>query len=331
MNLETIMAKSPYLEVLIRHAYWHFTPLIQWYSRYKNSVKKVPARISSQQLIDYFASRGIGRGDLLLLHSSFSALRAEKETPEEVISRLIEFLGPEGTLAMPAIPRHADAPDVTQLMRADVSKLILDYDPLTTPVWTGALPEALCRYPGAIRSLHPLNTMVAHGPLAKPMMANNLKGDKPLPCGRQSAWYFCYRHGAKVVAVGADLAHSLTMIHVAEDMWDGRWSVSGWYRERTYRIHAKDVVSYIVVRERHPKWAMHYAERTLSRDLLRQRIATKADLNGVNVETVAAMELVDYLNDRNDGGYPYFGVKSVRSTPSRTHKQSVKSATDRSR
>ena len=313
MNLEPIMASSPYLEVLIRHAYWRFTPLVKWFNRHQKAGKTAQARTSSSRLAEYLSSQGIGKGSLLILHSSFSALRAEDETPEQVMDRLLELLGPGGTLAMPAIPRYVGEPDVTRIMTADVSELILDYDPLKTPVWTGALPAALCRYPDAVRSLHPLNTMVAIGPLAKPMMANNLSGDRPLPCGRQSSWYFCYEQNAQIVAVGADLAHSLTMIHVAEDMWDEDWGVPDWYRERKFRIHIESGVNQVVVRERHPKWAMHYAERTLSRDLIRFRIATKDEIDGVNVEMVSAGTLVNYLNQRNDTGYPYYLVRRKKS------------------
>ena len=302
------MSVSPHLEVIARNTYWRLAPLVKWVNRQKTTKKTQPAQISSRQLITHLQSLGVKAGDLLIMHSAFSALKAKNETPEEVINQLLKLLGPSGTLALPAIPYYKDAPDITKTMTIDVSDLVLEYDPLTTPAWTGALPNVLCHMPGAVRSLHPLNSMVAIGPLAQAMMDNNLSGDLPLPCGRQSSWYFCYRHNAKVVAVGADLAHSLTMIHVAEDMWDDAWLVPNWYRVRKFRVKMNGRFSPVHVRERRPKWSMHYAERTLSKDMIQSGITVKKPLNGVNVELLHSRELVEYLNARNHTGYPYYFV-----------------------
>src|SRR5437867_1997900 len=86
----------------------------------------------------------------------------------------------------------------------------------TTPpprTWTGVLPTDLMKVPGAKRSLHPLNSVVAHGPHAEDMLRDNLTGERPFACGPGSSWDYCRQHAAKVVALGVDMAHSLTMIH----------------------------------------------------------------------------------------------------------------------
>lgn len=312
-KIQTIMATSPYLEVIIRNLYWRLTPIVKWYNQKKKAKKSVQPKTTSRKFVEYLSSQGIGNGSLMILHSSFSALNAENEKPDQVIDQLLKLLGPEGTLAMPSIPYFKDAPDITQTMKADVSDIILTYDPLTTPASTGALPNAMCHYRGSVRSLHPLNTMVAIGPLAVPMMESNISGEKPLPCGRNSSWYYCYLHNAIIVAVGADLAHSLTMIHVAEDMWEGNWIVPNWYRDRKFRIKYDNDHKEICVRERHPKWAMHYAERTLSKDLILKGIAKRIEIDGVNIEIVRAKLLVDYLNCRNHTAYPYYLVSIDRN------------------
>lgn len=312
MDINKIMASSPYFEVLIRNLYWQLPSVVGWYNTKHKNVKKSVSQISSQQLVRYLASKGIGEGDLLVLHSSFNALRAQRETPNQVIDCLLALIGRRGTLAMPAIPIFKDSVDITKRMKADMSALVLDYDPLSTPAWTGALANTLIKYPGAVRSLHPLNSMVAVGPLAEPMMAANISEVMSLPCGRNSSWYFCYLNNAKVIAVGADLAHSLTMIHVAEDMWEDDWVVPGWYRQRKFRVRINDKFRSVMVRERHPKWAMHYAERTLSKDLIREGITTKISIEGVNVEILNAKTLVNYLNSRNKSAYPYYLVPLKR-------------------
>ena len=321
VKLETIMAASPYIEATIRNIYWRVTPIVKWYNQKKKKTKKlVQPKTTSRKFVEYLSSQGIGNGSLLILHSSFGVLTADNEKPHQVIDQLLGLLGPEGTLAMPAIPYFKDAPDIAQIINADVSDLILTYDPLTTSATTGALPNAMRRYPDSVRSLHPINSMVAIGPRAAPMMENNISGEKPLPCGRSSSWYYCYLHNAEIVAVGVDVAHSLTMIHVAEDMWEDDWVVPNWYRERKFLINTGTGQKNITVRERHPKWgAMHYAERTLSRDLIKLGMTRRTEIDGVNVEIVNARVLVDYLNSKNETAYPYCMVprKCERRTISR--------------
>ena len=308
--IQTIMAKSPYLEVTIRNLYWRLAPLIKWYNKKKKKSKRsIQPKTTSRKIIEYLSLQGIGKGNLLIVHSNFNAINAENEKPDQVIDQLLGLLGTEGTLAMPAIPSFKGVPDIAQTITTDVTDLELTYNPSTAPVTTGALPNAMRRYRGSVRSLHPFNTMVAIGPLAVPMMANNISGEKPLPCGKNSSWYYCYLHNAEIVAIGVDLAHSLTMIHVAEDMWDEDWVVPNWYRDRKFQIHTDSWQNNIIVRERCPKWgAMHYAERTLSRDLIKLGLTRKTEIDGVNVEIINSRALVDYLNSRNSTGYPYFLV-----------------------
>jgi aminoglycoside 3-N-acetyltransferase len=307
-KINTIMATSPYIEVMVRNLYWRLTPMVKWYNRKKKAKKSIQQKTASRKIMEYLSSQGIGDKSLLIVHSRFNALNAENEKPDQVVDQLLKLLGPRGTLAMPAIPHFKGAPDITQTMKADVSDLILNYDPLTTPATTGALPNSMLRNSGAVRSLHPLNTMVAIGHLAVPMMENNISGEKPLPCGRNSSWYYCYVHNAAIVALGVDLAHTLTMIHVAEDMWDQKWVVPNWYRDRKFLVKTGSGKKDLTVRERHPKWAMHYAERTLSCDMIKLGISKKTEIDGVNVEITNAKVLVDYLNSKNAKAYPYFMV-----------------------
>ena len=164
------------------------------------------------------------------------------------------------------------------------------------------------RYPGAVRSRHPLNTMVAVGSQALPMMENNLFGANPLPCGNNSSWKYCVDHGAKIVALGVDLAHSLTMIHVAEDSYEGLWPIAGWYRNRKFVVVDKNDREEVVVKERHPKWAKYFAERTLSKDLKEKKLLASAVIDGILVEVIDSQELLEHLNERKSTAYPYFMI-----------------------
>ncbi len=316
MNIDEVMALSPYLEVAIRHTYWHSEPLVRFVSERRARSRKVAStqgpKARIEAVVANLARRGVAPGDLLVVHSAYKPLSGGSRSPADVNAALKALVGEAGTLALPAIPRFDDAPAGVERLHADVSELVLDYDPIRTPAWTGALPSALMKAPGSRRSSFPLNSLVALGPAADAMFAHELEGDRPMPCGPGSAWNYCRLHGAKIAALGVDMAHSLTMIHVAEDVLGDDWYVPGWYRDRRFRVRLGDDWRSIVVRERHPKWALHYGERTLDKDLRREGLLTVEQVEGVDVALLDAGALVDYLNHRNRSGYPYF-LASIRA------------------
>jgi aminoglycoside 3-N-acetyltransferase len=150
--------------------------------------------------------------------------------------------------------------------------------------------------------------MVAIGRHAVEMMANNIDGILPTACGPNSSWKYCVDHNAKIVVLGADMAHSLTMIHVAEDSYEATWPVKDWYRVRMFEIIDRDFRKTISVRERRPKWSIHYSERTLHKDLRKLSIMSSCDIESLHIEFLESSRLLEFLNSRKQSGYPYFGV-----------------------
>ena len=66
-----------------------------------------------------------------------------------------------------------------------------------------------------------------------------------------------------------------------------------------------------MLRERAPRWgALHFGERTLCKDLLASNLLKSTVIDGVIVEVLSAKALIDFLNSRNQRGYPYFWVAS---------------------
>ena len=151
--------------------------------------------------------------------------------------------------------------------------------------------------------------MVAEGPLASQIMKDNLKGNSPLPCGVNSSWNNCVEHNGIIIGLGTDLTHSLTMIHVAEDVLDENWPVQNWYREKHFKIVDGEIEINKTLRERKPHWgALHYGERTLCKDLISLGIMKSTIIDGVIVEILNSKELISFLNSKNKKGYPYFWV-----------------------
>lgn len=311
---KNLLGLSPYLEVLVRKAYWT-NPSLNSAAQYMQqklqrrahkNANPGAATASFDNILAALERYGVSPGGVLVLHSSMAELGKTKLSATVIIDRLREFVGPKGTLAMPAIPRYEGDPVGVERITADLSTTEMTYDVKRTMPWTGALPLKLMLRKDAIRSSHPLNSMVALGPEAEEMMSKNLDGERPLPCGENSSWNYCLQKGAKIVFLGVDVAHSLTMIHVAEDAYPHEWPIPNWYRDRLFRVLDKRGERKVVVRERHPKWAMYYAERTLARDLLRHGIQKSIFVDGITVSVIDARELLAFLNSRKSSGYPYY-------------------------
>ena len=314
MNSDEILAASPWIEVFVRNIYWRFRFVNGLLAKRSNRASKtfaaqprsVDVAIPFEEVCNQLARLGVKSGDVMIVHSSGVALRPTGLKPKEICERLLEFLSPSGTLALPAIPFFAEEPTGLDRLSDAICEQRLLYDVRKTRAWTGALPKAMLAFPNAVRSRHPLNSMVAIGPLASKMMESNLHGDRPMACGPDSSWKFCADQNAHIVCLGVDTAHSLTMIHVAEDSWADSWPIGNWYRDRQFRIVDGDYEADITVRERRPKWAMYYGERTLQKDLIHAGILKIVFVEGLRIEVCRSAELIDFLNSRKGSGYPYW-------------------------
>jgi len=291
-----ILELSPYIEVLARRVYWSN----RWFIAGAKKMGFMRPRASAsatqetwRKIEAFLGAAGVREGSLMIVHSSGTALMSTGYSPARLVDNLLALVGPSQGI---------------DRIRADVSDLEPVYDVQNSVPWTGVLPLQLMGHPGAVRSRHPLNSMAAVGPLARPMMENNMMGDRPLPCGVQSSWKFCADHGAVIVALGVDMVHSATMIHVAEDSYEHEWPIRDWYRERKFRIVDHGATSRVTVRERHPKWAAYYAERTIARDLKRAGLMACASIDGISIELVAAQDLLRLLGAGRAKAYPYFTI-----------------------
>lgn len=139
---------------------------------------------------------GVRRGAVLLVHTSFRAVRPVEGGPLGLIEALRRSLGSEGTLVMPTM---TDGESV--------------FDPRATPtVDMGITAETFWRQPGVIRSTHPGGSFAAEGPLATRICA-----PQPLspPHGPDSPPGRVHDLGGQVLLLGVTHGESTTL-HVAE-------------------------------------------------------------------------------------------------------------------
>lgn len=116
-----------------------------------------PARLAEE-----LRALGVASGSVLLVHTSFRAVRPVEGGPGGLIEGLRAALGPDGTLVMPSWTGNGDEP----------------FDPGRTPAAPdlGVVPDTFWRLPGVMRSDHPFAAAAA-GPQAAAITA----GPLPLP------------------------------------------------------------------------------------------------------------------------------------------------------
>lgn len=305
--LQKIMGVSSSIEMIVRRVYWNKTisKFMGSKSYRKNTLSY--SKINFNNVIEHLRQSGIQNGDILIVHSAFGPLKSSGLSPDEIIDKLIDLVGSSGTLCMPVIRKYSEHDMIDSSNDQFATQKITKYNTRTSKVWTGILPRTLMRRDQAVISRFPLNTLCALGHEAEAMMQNELNDELPAPNGVGSAWKYCTDHNAWVISIGTDLTHSLTMIHTAEDVLKSGWPVKDWYNERVFEItddHHKIIKT---VLERDRRWGMlHFGERKLSRDLLKDNILASNRIDGLLVEHLESRSLFEYLNEKNSSGYPYF-------------------------
>jgi len=152
------------------------------------------------------------RGERVAVHSALSSFGRVDGGAETVCQALMDSIGPEGTIVMPAFT-YTETLGAEFEPNADARKVLRTaafHPELPVSREIGAVAEAFRRLPGVLRSNHPTHSFCAWGRDARAMLStqrdNNLLGPlKKLNVMR-----------GQVLLVGTTLA-SATAIHLAEE------------------------------------------------------------------------------------------------------------------
>lgn len=304
VGFNKILALSPKLEIFIRKVYWKYLSKISVnYVRSNKESYLFDFNKISNKLIDF----GLKKGDILVLHASYDKLKKTGKTPNDIINDLLSLVGKSGTLAMNSARSFPEEKIKNDYINAEYNNQTIVYNVRKSRVWTGVLPHFMLKHTKSKVSRFPINPIVAIGNYSDQMMENNISEDFLSSCGRNSAWKFCVDKNALVVGLGTDLTHSLTIMHVAEELMGSKWAFNNWFRIRKFRVIDENFDKTISVKERKPIWgSMHFAERTLCKDLLSSGILKTTNIDGVILQVLRAKELIEFLNSKNKNGYPFF-------------------------
>ena len=151
---------------------------------------------------DDFAALGIRPGDTLLMHSSMKALGTDA-APETFLDALQAYLGPEGTLLLPALTYASVTPEQPLFQIAATEPCI------------GLLPRVFRTLPNATRSMHPTHSCCARGRLARALTARHQLDDTPV--GPNSPFRLLADVGGKILMVG-NINDHCTFMHGMEEI-----------------------------------------------------------------------------------------------------------------
>lgn len=186
--------------------------------------------VSTTSLVRDLRALGLADGDLVIVHSSLSALGWVAGGAQAVVEALLACVGPSGTIVMPAQsgqltdPKDWSDPPVPAAWHDDVREHQPAFDPaLTGTRGMGAIVDCFRSHQATVRGPHPLVSFVALGPLADEVVGRHpleQAMDDASPLGR------LYDHDELVLLLGVDHGND-TSLHLAEHRadWDGKRNV----------------------------------------------------------------------------------------------------------
>ena len=157
---------------------------------------------------------GVQPGDVVMFHSSLSSMGAVVGGPNTVIDGLLDAVGPEGTVACPALCKS----------QSEKGNFVFDsWDLETTPCYVGAIPETLRLRTDSVRSDHATHSISAIGARALELTSGHgAAGLRQGPFGpkafaAESPWERLYQWNAAYCFIGVTF-RVCTMVHYVETL-----------------------------------------------------------------------------------------------------------------
>jgi len=148
------------------------------------------------------ARTGVRRGGILMVHSSLRSMGHVPGGPETVILGLLEALGPDGTLLLPALSYETVTTDNPVF---DIAK---------TPTCVGAITEYFRKRVGTIRSMHPTHSVCGVGRLAQEILEKHIFDTTP--CGPNSPFSQLRDRNGQILMLGCGLKPNTSMHGIEE-------------------------------------------------------------------------------------------------------------------
>lgn len=245
--------------------------------------------LTQSELNTQIKTLGMKSGDTVCLHSSLSSLGYILGGAQTVVRALLEILGEQGTLVMPAFSPHVSDPQLwsdKHIGENDLEKARMEvpcFDIQTTPTTMGVIPEVFRNWPGTIRSDHPQVSVCANGRLAESIISpHEIEWGE----GKGSPFERLYELDAKVFALGVGF-NRITLLHYAESLVP-----QGRRKQRKIPMKVNDFRSWQIVNDVGDDLDTHFpiiGEKFVLDEMVRSKI-----IGNAHCSYMSSKDLVDY-------------------------------------
>lgn len=162
--------------------------------------------VTEAMIVTVLQQNGIKTGDTIMVHSSLSKIGYVEGGAGTLINALLQAIGTEGTLMMPAFPAVG--------YNYDYLKTNPVFDVKQTPSKMGIVTETFRKHHNVLRSLHPTDSVSAIGKQALYLVKDHFA--QLTPYNINSPFYRLCELKGNILMIGVDL-NSLTNLHTLED------------------------------------------------------------------------------------------------------------------
>lgn len=177
---------------------------------------------TAAELVGFMQKQGLKNGSNVLLHSSWDEFYNFKGSPNEFIDAVIEAIGPEGTLVMPAYPFLRKKESIFDLSR--------------TPTAAGLIAEVFRNYSGIKRSVN-IHSVCALGKYADFLTRDHIHS---VTCwDKLSPYYRLSEVDGIVFGIGLGKAFVGTIMHCVDALLREEIPYFAQFFTRTQKIKVK--------------------------------------------------------------------------------------------
>lgn len=174
-----------------------------WTRKRKQDVERLffHKKFTAKDILDVMISQGLKPGDTIVIHCAMNNFYNYKGNAQELIDIIIDYLGEEGTLCMPAYPFDKDNPTIP-------------FDVNNDKTAAGFLAETFRHYKGVRRSLNKLHSVCALGKNADYLTCEHQYSKTCFD--EKSPYYKLTLLNGKSFSLGLPKYYIGTICHVAE-------------------------------------------------------------------------------------------------------------------
>lgn len=206
-----------------------------WRKRQKKRLGKFiyHQKYNADDVVDRMISLGMQKGSIVCIHASMMEFYNFQGSARELITKVLNVIGIDGTLVMPAFPPNAENPNYI-------------FDPKNDKTDAGALAECFRHYPGVIRSNNVRHSVCAIGKYAEYLVKDHTSGHD---CwDKLSPYYRICELDGLIFNLGMPRSYIGTFHHCVESIlqYEHPYWAQFFNINRTYRYYndKREVITY---------------------------------------------------------------------------------------